>query len=121
MRICLILILLLTACGRSPTIVQSPAEEKALPPIIAKSEVDKAKATTGETIRFTVTVNAHSDLQVELPEAGSNIAGFRIVNFGSDEQRQTEKIVPGCFRGDFDRYVVRRVGADMEVCAIGVA
>ena len=47
--------------------------------------VDRAVATTGDLITYRVEVDADPAYQVEIPEAGAEIAGFRIVDVGREE------------------------------------
>ena len=42
-------------------------------------------ATTGDVINYTVTVDHDPALEIELPEPGAEIAGFRIFDLGRDE------------------------------------
>lgn len=76
---------LATACASPP-----PAAEPASPPppVEARATVDRAVATTGDLITYTVTVEHDPDLAVTLPEPGSRIAGFRIVDVGREEPRE---------------------------------
>lgn len=57
-------------------------------PVEATAAVDRAVATTGDLITYRVTVDYESDLEVEIPEAGAEIAGFRIVDLGREEPRE---------------------------------
>ena len=57
----------------------------ALEPVETRSSVDRAVATTGDLITFSVTVDYESTLEVRIPEPGSEIAGFRIVDIGREE------------------------------------
>lgn len=52
------------------------------------SSVDKAKVTTGDIIRFTVTLNLAPGVELELPEIGSTIEGFRVVDFGVEKSNE---------------------------------
>lgn len=47
--------------------------------------VDRAVATTGDLLTYSVEVNADPDYDVEIPEAGAEIAGFRIVDVGRED------------------------------------
>ncbi len=81
-----ILLLLLFACGRPAAEVEVPSEPR--PPVETRSRVDRAMATTGDVITYTVTVDYDPAYDVELPEAGADIAGFRIIDVGSEEPRE---------------------------------
>ena len=85
-----ILCLLLFACGRpSPEVeTEAPAEPRA--PVETRSRVDRAVATTGDVITYTVSVDHDPAYEVELPETGADIAGFRIVDVGSEEPREED-------------------------------
>lgn len=52
------------------------------PPVEARVSVDKAVATTGDLITYTVSLDYDPAYEVELPEPGASIAGFRIVDLG---------------------------------------
>lgn len=54
------------------------------PPVKASSAVDKAVATTGDVITFTVVVDYREEIQAEVPEPGADIAGLRIIDTGRD-------------------------------------
>ena len=57
------------------------------PPVEAQAAVDRAVATTGDLITYRITVDADSGYEIEIPEAGAEIAGFRIVDVGREEPR----------------------------------
>jgi hypothetical protein len=61
---------------------ERPAEP--LPPVSAAASVDKAVATTGDVITYSVVVEHDAKIKVEVPEAGAAIAGFRIIDTGTD-------------------------------------
>ncbi len=54
------------------------------PPVEARTAVDRARATTGDVITYRVTVEHDEGLEVEIPEPGAEIAGFRIFDLGSE-------------------------------------
>lgn len=86
--------LLLAACA-----APEPAPEATLaeprPPVVATTAVDRAVATTGDVITYTVTVDHDAGLELEIPEPGAEIAGFRIFDLGRDEpeERRGRRIV----------------------------
>ena len=47
--------------------------------------VDRAVATTGDLITYRVRVNSDPSFEIDFPEAGAEIAGFRIVDVGREE------------------------------------
>ncbi len=71
--------LLLTAgCGRR----QEPAPATPAEPVEARASVDRAVATTGDLITYTISVDHDPAFTIELPEPGAEIAGFRVVDLG---------------------------------------
>ena len=59
------------------------AQGEPTPPIVeAQASVDKAVATTGDILEYTLTVKHTDDVDVAIPEQGAEIAGFRIIDFG---------------------------------------
>lgn len=78
-----ILILLgLVNCAEKPESVDSVDPRE---PVEAQASVDRAVATTGDLITYRITVDAGVEYEIEIPEAGAEIAGFRIVDIGRDE------------------------------------
>ena len=57
------------------------------PPVEARSSVDRAVATTGDLITYRVTVEHDPGYEIDLPEPGADIAGFRIVDLGRDKPK----------------------------------
>ncbi len=84
---------LLPACNRVPH--QSGGSPEEQPPVEVKAEVDRATATTGDTIRYTLTATSDPQIEVTIPEMGSQIAGLRIIDIGSSEplERDGRKII----------------------------
>lgn len=52
------------------------------PPAELRASVDRATATTGDLIVYTVEVERDAEVEVALDEPGTDIAGFRIVDLG---------------------------------------
>ncbi len=75
----------LAGCTASDKPAPAAAEPEPRAPVEAATAVDRAVATTGDVITYTVTVDHEPDLEVELPEPGAEIAGFRIFDLGRDE------------------------------------
>ena len=71
-----------TGCSDSSVKVESESPRE---PVVAQASVDRAVATTGDLITYRIVVDAESDFQIEVPEAGAEIAGFRIVDIGRTE------------------------------------
>ncbi len=59
----------------------------ALPPVQFNALVDKATASVGEVITFTLTLNHDPVLSAHLPDAGSLVTGLRIVDDGEEGPR----------------------------------
>jgi hypothetical protein len=76
---------LLNACERSAEIVP---DEEVRAPVEVRAAVDRAVATTGDLITFQVTVDYDPAWEVLIPESGSEIAGFRIVDIGREAPRE---------------------------------
>lgn len=66
-----------------------------MPPVEVKAQVDRATATTGDLIRYTLSANSDPQIDVEIPEMGSQIAGLRIVDMGEEGpiERDGDKII----------------------------
>ena len=79
------LVLSAVSCAQQARMVESG---EARDPVEATGAVDRAVATTGDLITYRVTVDYESDLEVEIPDAGAEIAGFRIVDLGREEPRE---------------------------------
>lgn len=83
----------LAGCGPPSTEIQV-AEDGELaeprPPVETRSSVDRAVATTGDVITYTVKVDYDPAYRIELPEPGAEIAGFRIIDIGSEEPRDED-------------------------------
>ncbi len=80
----LIGLLAVAGCGR-----RQPLEKPApRPPVEVRAAVDRAVATTGDRITFRVTVDRDEAYEVEVPEPGAEIAGFRIVDAGRGTPRR---------------------------------
>jgi len=82
------MLLLLAACARPAPETAAPAEPR--DPVESRARVDRAVATTGDLITYTVTVDHDASYEVELPEPGAEIAGFRIVDVGREEPREED-------------------------------
>ena len=63
--------------------MEEPQKAKdTLPPVEVRAEVDRATATTGDAIRYTLTAKSEPQIAVTIPEMGAQIAGLRIVDLG---------------------------------------
>jgi hypothetical protein len=74
---------LLSGCQKEAPIATAgqPPREK----VEAKASVDRAVATTGDLLTYSVTVDHEAGVDVEIPQIAADIAGFRIVDLGRDE------------------------------------
>ena len=79
--------ILATACG-APESTELDVSAEPRPPVETRSRVDRAVATTGDVITYTVIVDYDPAYEVEIPEPGAEIAGFRILDVGSEEPRE---------------------------------
>ena len=68
----------------------SRAQEHAAEPIIVTTRVDEPEITIGDTIKYTISVNAIPSVKAELPEFGENLGGFAIKDFGQVEPKRRE-------------------------------
>ncbi len=73
---------LLLACAGAEE--QAGSAEAPKPPAELRAAVDRATATTGDLITYEVEVERDPEVNVELPDPGVDIAGFRIVDLGQD-------------------------------------
>ena len=88
---CALLVAALLAAGcRHPEAKTGDAAQDAKPPVAASATVDRAVATTGDLITYRVTVEHDPGYQVDLPEPGADIAGFRIVDLGRDKPKTVD-------------------------------
>lgn len=79
---------LLSAC-RNEVAPVGPDDDPR-PPVEARASVDRAAATTGDVITYTVTVDHDSAYEIDIPEAGAEIAGFRIIDVGREDDREVD-------------------------------
>jgi hypothetical protein len=77
------LVIVLAACAGQPEAL--PEEPRAA--VETEASVDRAVATTGDLITYRVSVDYADGFEVEVPEPGADIAGFRIVDAGREEPR----------------------------------
>ncbi|MCX5903575.1 MAG: BatD family protein, partial [Proteobacteria bacterium] len=61
-----------------------------LPPVEFRAQVDKAAATVGDLITLTLSLSSEPQIAVRLPEAGSRIAGLRIVDDGEEGPKMVD-------------------------------
>ena len=77
---------LLPGCERTAEVLP---DEVPRAPVEVRAAVDRAVATTGDLITFRVTVDYDPAWEVLIPEPGSEIAGFRIVDIGREAPVET--------------------------------
>ena len=81
MRGILLMAVLTTAgAGCGPAGEEETGSTEPLPPVEVRATVDKAVATTGDRITYTVAVQHQPGIEVEIPEIGAEIAGLRIID-----------------------------------------
>ena len=85
----LLAVFLLVACGQ-PT---EPAVVEPALPVEVRASVDNAVATTGDVITFMLEVDRDPAFEVEIPEAGAEIAGFRIIDLGQNSAPDEGRVV----------------------------
>ncbi len=84
------LLLAFSACGNKHLAQEDASASKNLPPVRVSASVDKAVATTGDIITYTLKVERDPAYQVKVPEMGAEIAGFRIVDLGSESSEASD-------------------------------
>lgn len=82
MLVFLILPVLGASCAESPNSMEMAVPRE---PVEVEALVDRAVATTGDLLTYSIRVDSDSAYEVEIPEAGADIAGFRIVDIGREE------------------------------------
>jgi len=73
---------LVLGCAESPALVES---DEPRDPVEVEAMVDRAVATTGDLLTYRIRVDSDPTWEVEIPEAGADIAGFRIVDVGQED------------------------------------
>ncbi len=63
---------------------EAQKDKESIQPVEVEAQVDKATATTGDLIRYTLSASSAPGIEVEIPEMGSQIAGLRIVDMGEE-------------------------------------
>ena len=77
--------LALALCG-CQTSEESSVPTERLAPVELEATVDKAVATTGDTLRFEIRIDALKGLTLEYQEPGSQIMGLRILDSGLERE-----------------------------------
>jgi hypothetical protein len=77
----------ISGCKEEP---KQGAERQERPPIEVKAGVDKAVATIGDIITYTLSVDSLPEVETQIPEFGAEIAGFRIVDRGTEGPKELE-------------------------------
>ncbi len=81
----LLLATALMGCAAPPApVVDTPD------PVEVRARIDKAVATTGDLLTYTVEVEREPDIDVRIPEAGAEIAGFRIIDVGTEQETRPD-------------------------------
>lgn len=87
--ICLLVLASFSACGKGGEkgqAVSAPSRD----PVEITSGVDRAVATTGDIVNYTLTLNRAPEVQAQIPEVGPRITGFRIVDMGYNPEKRVE-------------------------------
>ena len=62
------------------------------------SRTDKAQLQLGEQLIFTIVLDAPTSMNLELPDVGDRIQGFRVINFGvNPEEKDGERTIQSRF------------------------
>jgi len=83
-------ILSINACSAPAPGDRNKPGAAALPPVEFRAQVDKAAATVGDLITLTLSLSSEPQIAVRLPEAGSRIAGLRIVDDGEEGPKMVD-------------------------------
>ncbi|MEZ4271012.1 MAG: hypothetical protein R3C68_06140 [Myxococcota bacterium] len=73
------------ACAQEPTATKTPTVNS--DPVVVRSSVDKAVATTGDVITYEVLIEYKPQVTINVPEPGADIAGFRIIDLGVERSQ----------------------------------
>lgn len=75
---------LLLVAGGCTERAAEPSDAVERPPVIAEASVDRAVATTGDLVTYTLEVEHAPGVELELPELGDDLAGLEIVERGAE-------------------------------------
>jgi hypothetical protein len=91
-HVLVLLVCCILSAGCSPNGRESapPDSQDVSTPVELTAQADPAKAKIGEPITFRITLEVDPTLAAELPEVGSSIQGFRIVDFGKEGPKKRE-------------------------------
>jgi hypothetical protein len=114
--------LILVGCPNGERESAVPQGPDAYPPVELSTGVDRAEARVAEPITFRITLETAPDISASLPEVGSRIQGFRIVDMGREGPKAKEGRVwsqrwyelQGDFAGSYVLPGVRLPYADSE-------
>lgn len=83
-------VLLSAGCFNAEKQKGEPSKKQAAPPIEVTAEADRTRAPVDRPVTFRITVRRDKNVQVDMPEAGTDIAGLRIVDFGEEGPEQID-------------------------------
>jgi hypothetical protein len=83
-------VFLTAGCFNAETEQGQPEKEREAPPIEVTAETDRTRAPVSQPVTFRITVRRDKNVQVDMPDAGTNIAGLRIVDFGEEGPEQID-------------------------------
>ena len=87
-----LLMLVIFGCTQKEDLHEGIAKPAARPPIEVEARVDRATATTGDEITYSVTIHYDPEVKLQsLPEFGADIGGFRVIAMGEDDPRELEE------------------------------
>lgn len=87
-------LLLLVCCAPpAPGTDAQGRDSRQATPIEVKAQADRTTATLADPVVFTLSARYDPDIQVQLPEVGSQIAGMRIEDFGEEGPKTVDNQV----------------------------
>ncbi len=69
---------------------QDAQKKSGIPPVEISAQTDRTTATISEAVTFTLSAHYDKNIEVKLPEVGTQIAGLRITDFGEDGPKEID-------------------------------